>query len=249
MIIKIRDFIKTRPRLYDFIGGLRPMRTETERWLGSFSIRHGRRVSFIQIGANDGIRCDPVRRFIVRDRWEGIVVEPLPPVFEMLKDNYAHMGRRKLVFVNAAVSDREGENITFWSYSNDFLATLTLEEKMSFLRKSSLDRSLVVKYLDGHTGIDGKVEPFSVPVMSVAGLVETYRDGRMTDLVIIDAEGHDDKIIMGMDLEKYRPEAILYESHNLNGRERALKLFLNEHGYIVSGLGGDSVAVDGARGK
>ena len=241
----IRTFVKMQPRLYDFTTRLKPCRTDTEKWLDDFSRKRGRVVSFIQIGANDGLRCDPVRRFVVRDRWEGIFVEPLLPVFKMLKDNYAHLrNRHDLVFVNAAISGKEGENIIFWSFSAPYLSTLPLERQMDLLRKSSFDRSLVEGYLDGCPGNGERIEAFSVPVMTVTSLVDQYRDGKMTDLLVIDAEGHDDRIIMGIDLERYRPKAIIYESHNLAEREQPLRQFLCDRDYEVGGLGGDSVAVD-----
>ena len=43
---------------------------------------------FIQVGANDGLMCDPIRQFIVKHSWGGILVEPVPDYFELLKKNY-----------------------------------------------------------------------------------------------------------------------------------------------------------------
>jgi hypothetical protein len=36
------------------------------------------KVRFIQIGANDGIKNDPVHAFIKKYYWTGILVEPIP---------------------------------------------------------------------------------------------------------------------------------------------------------------------------
>jgi FkbM family methyltransferase len=240
----MKDVVKTKPWLYDLLLRRWPLRTETEKWLDRFSRALGRSVSFIQVGANDGIRSDPVRPFIIRDRWEGILVEPLPAVFQMLKGNYAHLRSRNLVFVNAAISDKEDERLTFWSFSSAFLAPLTLEERLGFLRLSSLDRQQVEKCLVDHPDIGEKIEPFSVPVMSVNSLVEKYWNDKMTDLIIIDAEGHDDVIINGIDFDKYRPKAIFYESHHLGARAAALQQYLSERDYLVNRLEGDSVAID-----
>ena len=40
---------------------------------------------FIEIGAHDGIYVDPIHRFIVKHKWKGILVEPIPYLFELLK--------------------------------------------------------------------------------------------------------------------------------------------------------------------
>ena len=54
-------------------------------------IRKKGKLSFIQIGANDGISSDPLYRFVKRNRGKvkGIVVEPLPDFFVKLKKNYS----------------------------------------------------------------------------------------------------------------------------------------------------------------
>jgi len=46
------------------------------------------RFFFVQIGANDGVFCDPIRNFVTRNRVAGIVVEPLKDYFRKLSENY-----------------------------------------------------------------------------------------------------------------------------------------------------------------
>lgn len=43
---------------------------------------------FIQVGANDGIHGDPLRAYIERHHWHGILVEPQPDVFARILENY-----------------------------------------------------------------------------------------------------------------------------------------------------------------
>src|SRR5436190_14853780 len=43
---------------------------------------------FVQIGANDGVFCDPIRNFVTRNQVPGLVVEPLKDFFEKLAANY-----------------------------------------------------------------------------------------------------------------------------------------------------------------
>jgi len=58
---------------------------------------------FIQVGANDGIYGDPLRAYIERHHWHGILVEPQPDVFARLIENYSG-SRENLIFKNIAIS-------------------------------------------------------------------------------------------------------------------------------------------------
>src|SRR6266702_2735109 len=62
-------------------------------------------IGFIQIGSNDGISGDPLREFIVASaKWHGAFVEPVPQIFEKLRQNYSHLRGRKFTFFNVAIS-------------------------------------------------------------------------------------------------------------------------------------------------
>src|SRR5262245_48292496 len=108
MIARLKDWVRTRPALFDFC------RAQSRLWLrrpdpayeffDAFSKGRRGQVTFIQIGANDGLRNDPIREFIVRDAWTGVLVEPLPDVFDLLKKNYSGRAAARLEFVNAAIS-------------------------------------------------------------------------------------------------------------------------------------------------
>ena len=50
----------------------------------------GKNVFFIQVGSNDATHNDPLRRFILERGWRGLMIEPVPHVFERLKRNYAN---------------------------------------------------------------------------------------------------------------------------------------------------------------
>jgi hypothetical protein len=47
-----------------------------------------KRVFFVQVGSNDADHGDPLRPFILTRRWSGIMIEPVPYVFERLRRNY-----------------------------------------------------------------------------------------------------------------------------------------------------------------
>ena len=241
MLSSLKNYIKSKPRLYDKFNAYRPLQSETEKWLNYFSIANKKSVQFIQIGANDGLRWDPVRRFITRDGWSGILVEPLPQAFTLLKKNYAHIKHNNLVFVNAAISSNN-ENLHLWSFSESFLNKLSIEDRFFYLRKSSLNKKIVISHLKGLDNIDEKIKCFNIKCISINSLVEKFWKHNEIDLIVIDAEGHDANIIRSINFQIICPKAILYESHNLGDDKQRINGFLKDKGYNVYDLGGDSVA-------
>jgi len=243
MFKSITDFVKTKPRLYDFLNSLRPISGEVESWLENYSKANHGKVNFIQIGASDGLRWDPFRRFIIREKWNGVFVEPLPNVFSILKSNYAYMKNQKFGFVNAAISTGENDHIDIWSYSEEFCNTLSLEERLYYLRKSSLDKKHVEASLQEFDDVSSKIVCFRVKCISINELIEQYIGNNKINLILIDAEGHDDMIVRTIDFERFQPDAILFEAHNLAARKQKIHDYLKEKNYTVTNIGGDSVAV------
>ena len=71
--------------------------------------------SFVQIGAHDGQQQDPLRDIVLSREWSGIMVEPVPYVFERLQHHYGHL--RRLTLENVAVGPEDGPK-TFYHLRN-----------------------------------------------------------------------------------------------------------------------------------
>ena len=65
------------------------------------------RAFFIEIGSNDGDQHDHLQPLIRSLQWTGLMVEPVPYVFERLRHNYADLDR--VTLENAAIADRDGQ--------------------------------------------------------------------------------------------------------------------------------------------
>ena len=50
---------------------------------------HGQDCVFIQVGAYDGVSTDPLRKYIGRCGWRGVMLEPQPGPAGRLRDLYA----------------------------------------------------------------------------------------------------------------------------------------------------------------
>jgi FkbM family methyltransferase len=248
MMQAIKEIIKTRPQLYDLAKRVRRRLVSLKadpvyRFFDEFSRSHNREVNFIQIGASDGLRWDPIREFILRDRWSGILVEPLPNVFEILKKNYRNARKCNLVFVNAAISSSTSNDMSFWTFSDSFLNNLRLEERIICSHKSSFDRKHLERWAKLYETCDKAINEIRVPCLTLDRLVIEYWDKRKVDLLVIDAEGHESSIISGIDFNILNPDAIYFESHNLGSEKDKVFRFLSNHNYKVIEIAGDSAAI------
>ena len=61
---------------------------------------------FIEIGSNAGDHHDHLRPLILSRQWRGLMVEPVPYVFDRLQSNYGDLDR--VTLVNVAIADRDG---------------------------------------------------------------------------------------------------------------------------------------------
>jgi FkbM family methyltransferase len=235
----VKDFIRSQPGLYDTLKAIKRKvggaSDPQYAWLDRFS-RSLPHLRFAQIGANDGLRNDPVREFVIRDGWEGVLIEPLPDVFELLKRNYA--GRRGLRFLNAAIGAEEG-SLSFWTFQPSFLQTLSAEERLDYLRKASFDKGHVCKFLNGKP--ESVLLEINVPCKTLAGVVAEHLPNGL-DLLVIDAEGYEPQIIRSIDFKQVRPRAVFFESHHIAGQMPELIDIFQGAGYRVEHIGGDSVA-------
>lgn len=247
MFRNVRDWIKTRPHLYDIMKRTKrqifPESDPIFEFFDEFSKSRNRKVSFIQIGASDGLRNDPIREFVIRDRWSGIFVEPLPAVFELLKANYAYSKNPNLVFVNAAISSSDLDTVSFWTFDDAALTNLPLEDRLNYLRKASFDKKHVGRARDSIQSTDKILKEIKVRSLTFDSLVKEYWSGGGIDLLVCDAEGHEAVIITSIDFARVRPGAIFFESHNLGPDKSTVYDLLDHHGYDITEFVGDSVAV------
>jgi FkbM family methyltransferase len=241
----LANLLRTRPQLFDIAKrmyrALPSRKDDTYRFFESFSKRHNGRVTFVQIGASDGLRWDPAREFIVRDGWEGVLVEPLPSIFELLKQNYSYLQNQGLIFVNAAISQKAG-CLAFWTLKDEFLNRLSLDERVIYSQKSSFNRDHVLRWLNLNGHHDTVLEEITVPCMSLSDLLKNHWDGRPINLLIIDAEGHESSIIPSIDFGQVDVETIYFESINLGPKKLEVYDYLSANHYELEELAGDTVA-------
>ena len=199
--------------------------------------RRGEALSFVQVGANDGVFVDPLRHYILTRGWRGVLVEPQTEMFERLKANYAECSDR-LVFENIAISS--GGNLTL------YLPPVQLDDSVSSSAYAysvvSSDASVLAKQIGMRESQLRSVEVQSITLDSL------FSRHNITDLDLlqIDAEGYDWEVLQTMNLDKVSPTMIQIETGHLHRRTLTeMAAYLNEEGYLIyyGGFQGDALAM------
>jgi FkbM family methyltransferase len=196
---------------------------------------------FIEIGANDGFARDPLRLEIKRRRWRGIMVEPVPYVFEWLRERYGSHPR--IALEQAAIAERDGV-LPFYH-----LREATPGEQVWgwYHALGSFNRDVVLSNRDLVPDIEDRLVETKVPAMTFAQLCEKH-DVDDVDLVLIDTEGYDYEILKSMDLAARRPRLVVYEHLHLSSEDRAAaRGMLEAEGYITFEDDLDTAALDTTR--
>lgn len=188
-------------------------------------------VKFVQIGANDGVRFDDLYAFVTGHCSSGLVVEPLPDAFERLRHNYADYP--SIMPVNVAVFERPG-TMTIYRVAHGCLSRYPGWAGGI----ASFDRDHLVR----HGIAPEDIEALEVACMPFMQLVEEH--GVLdAQLLQLDTEGYDDRILQMIDFDRFQPSLIKYEHKNLAPAQReAVHQLLQRRGYRCATDGNDTVA-------
>jgi FkbM family methyltransferase len=171
---------------------------------------------FIEIGANDGEQSDHLRPFILSRRWSGIMVEPVPYIFERLQRTYG--GTERLVLANLAIADRDGALPFYYAAAPDDAERESLPSWYEGI--GSLSRDAVLRHLRDIPDLEDRLVGQVVPCLTFESLCREY-DVERVDLVLSDTEGFDAQIVRGIDLSRHHPRLLIYEHYHLPPDERA----------------------------
>lgn len=198
---------------------------------------------FIEIGAHDGVYIDPIYRFVTKHGWRGILVEPVPYLFKKLMQNYT--GYTGLTFENAAISNTDDEREFYYLQKvidGKDLSGVGSFDKDSWLKKkrkrcrNAEEKKWWIENVRPH------FEKIYVPCLSYQSLLEKHSVKRL-DLLQIDVEGYDFDIIKQIDFNNVRPQIIHYEHSHLGLDTEASWNFLQEHGYELTKVYDNTLAV------
>lgn len=196
-----------------------------------------RDVVFVQIGSNDGEHGDPLRPFILAGQWRGILVEPVPYLFERLRNNYR--GRPGIGLVNVAIGLEDGTAEFFAIAQSD--GNEELPEWYDQI--GSFSREHILKHASYIPRLEERIVALDVPTLTFDTLFREQRIDRF-DLLHIDAEGYDFELLKAFDLGRRRPKLLMFEWKHLSDEDLAsCRELLNSAGYDTINVEWDTLAI------
>jgi FkbM family methyltransferase len=200
----------------------------------------------LQVGANDGKVNDPVHVYFRDFGWNGLLVEPLPDVFENeLKATYA--GNPRVRLENVALASAEGE-LPLYRVA---ISRARWASGLSGFRRDNIQAHIDNGYIARRASEEGIALPADPSHIIETVLVRTVtvdsllaKHGvRHFDVLCVDTEGFDFEILKLVDLDRYRPDVIVFESKNLSDADYVTALqVLRTHGYHLYWDRGDTLA-------
>ncbi len=217
-----------------------------EVFLDKYSREH-KPVTFLQVGANDGFINDPLHKFIKRDNWNGVLLEPQPDVFNdfLVK---LHRKRPGIIVINAALDQNDGTRLLYklsvsterWATGLSSFNRELLEEK---LKDGSMKKNLRRQGITLPDKKDDCIISDEVATISPATLLKKF-DGKDLDLLAIDTEGFDYEILKMLDLNRIAPEVIIYEESVFDEKTaKECRDYLLSHGYSCQSIKRDVLAI------
>lgn len=191
--------------------------------------------TFLQIGANDGYLSDPLNLAIFRHRLRGVFVEPQPHYFAQLQKTYA--GFAGLEFLQCAIADTAG-----------VMPLYTLDCSSGRLPRwahgvGTLSREQLMRFGDQIPDLETYMRVTEVPCMTARELMArgAVRD---PDIIVIDAEGYDHRILSQFDFGALTTRLIVFEVDSLSAPDRAACIDqLTRADFALIDAGQDTVAI------
>lgn len=192
--------------------------------------------TILQIGSNDGKTGDPIFPLILTKRnWKAIFVEPVPFLFNRLKQNYGTHSR--FVFENVAIND--GNEQVFYFVKQEAIEHLP-ELPIWYDQLGSFNKDNILKHLDGI--LEQFIEEITLQGITLNNLLEKNSITSL-DLLHIDAEGYDWKILRQLNLKHIKPTIILFEHKHLDETEKILSVEFLKNDYYIFIFGSDYISI------
>jgi len=210
-----RDSHKFSKTVFDYIGidyFSRPYPNHDELIKYLKNIKNG---FYVECGGYDGYFQDPTYNLEKFKRWTGIIIEPVPLMYELCKKN-----RTKSEVYCYAAGPRIEENTRL---------KLLNVGPMSIIKDAKLD------YEDWASGAEKILslnrQEIDVTCLTLDNIIDNHfkKFGtRKINLLVIDVEGYELELLNGFTLEKYLPHFILIEIIDIK-REHSVDMIFNKY--------------------
>lgn len=231
------EILKANPSLFDFIKKMSRLAGRVNPLYKRLASdpRLYRPIKFIQVGANDGISCDPIREFVTEYCWRGVVVEPVLAIFSILKRSYARYPA--VTPVNCAISYGGDRKLKLFCVSESALERYPRYASMI----SSVDPLHLTRLLPSISA--DEIVEMSVDCLTVEEVLERSALGSV-DLLHLDVEGHEANILLNVDFSRVSPNYLLFEHDHISAEDsKKIEERLCEADFELERFTSDTLAV------
>jgi len=197
-----------------------------------YMFEHRAACNFIQVGAYDGVSTDPLNRYIARCGWRGVMLEPQSGPAAQLRQLYKD--NANIVVLEAAIAGQRGTRPLYTVVGDDlpiWAGGMAAFDRTHILRQDYL-----------FPGIEKFIQEVSVACVTFADVIDAHPAANEIDLLQIDAEGEDGRILSLFPFDRQKPAIVHWEIKNMTRREQETALdLLCGHGYRVARSGGEDM--------
>jgi FkbM family methyltransferase len=194
-------------------------------------------VQFVQVGSNDGKKNDPLNKFIISYNWHGILIEPIQENFKKLTETYNNYSGN-LILENIAIATKKSI-LDFY-----YIENIKDDEPDWYDQVGSFDKETFFKNISVHKELLKRVGIRKVQAENINEILKKNGFNNI-DLLHIDAEGYDFRIISSLNFQKYLPALILYEEEWLSHSDQLeCRKLLKTKGYYSLKSGSDIICIN-----
>ena len=165
-------------------------------------------VDYFQVGAHVGPSEQDSVFDIVSERKTIVLIEPVPYLFNKLKENYAEKAKQNnIIFKDVAVSNKDSTiQLYVPSPHNDWSVNPSYASQLASVNEHHINKHLP----------DLLVDKIHIPCYRLNTLIKDL-DITSIDTLVVDTEGHDYEILMDLDLNILKPKTITFENSHMDG--------------------------------
>ena len=201
-------------------------------------------LSVIQVGANDGSKSDHVNHILTSTNYQGILFEPNPVPFKLLKKNYLEF--KNVNVLNSAIGANDRfESLYIISFSDKRWATglatfnrSTLEGLINsgYVRRKAIENNDSIPASVNEYISEKKVECISVNTL--------FKKFHVIDFILaIDVEGFDFEVFKMFLMQRRLPKVLIIEYVHLSSIDlHDLKTILTNENYVYKVFSRDIIA-------
>jgi FkbM family methyltransferase len=165
---------------------------------------------FIEVGANDGKQLDPIYEIVIQNNLSGILIEPIAETFARLQENYKNTP--SVIFEQCAIAGHDGMVDLHCNIGTDLHHTLSTAQANYHFTNAEIQ---------------------SVPALTFTSLLQKHAVTQV-DLLVIDVEGYDFKLLQTFPFDTIRPHVVRCECMHIwveGNTEEEMVTFLERYNY------------------